>query len=132
MNATEQKLDELAHIRGEMAAIKNGFLEKYRQVLGDDIYQRIVNINQELDAYYLDLKERSEKLESEIKSMALKQSKGFAGRFLQVVWSRPALKWDREKLEYEMEKDKVFARKISKFFTLGNPVVSIRGVGNAD
>jgi hypothetical protein len=132
MNATEQKLDELAHIRGEMAAIKNGFLEKYRQVLGDEIYQRIVNINQELDAYYLDLKERSEKLESEIKSMALKQQKGFTGRLLQVVWSRPAYKWDRDLLEFEMEKDKVFAKRIKRFFTVGNPVVSIRGVGNND
>jgi hypothetical protein len=129
MNATEQKLDELATLRADMLAIKNGFLEKYRLELGDEAYQKIVKINEELDAMYLDLRERTEKLESEIKSMALRQGYGFAGRLLQVVWSRPALKWDRDLLEFEMEKDKAFAKRIKRFFTTGEPVVSIRDVG---
>jgi hypothetical protein len=132
MTATEEKLDRYHQLTCDMRSLETGLLEKCRALLSPEDFDRVAKADKELKAYYDDLSIEREKIKAEITKIVLREKKTFAGRYVQAVFSRPSLKWDRKLLEFEIEKDKQFARRIKRFFKLGEPSVSIRSVGNGN
>jgi hypothetical protein len=129
MTVTEQKLDELHFLRNEIAALEAGTPDKLKLELGEEAYATLVRVQAELNAYKSDLQAKAAKLEADIKRIVEREGKTFAGQFLQAVWSRGKLLFNRDLLEHEMKKDKVFAKKMQEFYEEGNPSVSFRAVG---
>jgi len=129
VTATERKLDELHFLRNEIAALEAGTPEKLKLELGEEAYATLVRVQAELNAYKSDLQAKATKLEADIKRIVEREGKTFVGTFLQAVWSKGKMLFNRELLEHEMKKDKVFARKMQVFYEHSNPSVSIRVVG---
>ena len=126
---TTEKLDRLHELRLKVDLLELQRKENYKRVLGDDLFKAVQDTDEMIEAQKRDIQDEAIKLESEIKSIVEREKRTFVGNFIQAVWSRGKMLFNRDLLEHEMKKDRQFAKKMKAFYEEGKPSVSFRAVG---